>query len=34
VEFLNEQMPRVELLAVEIRQYRAAVGGATCTTSD
>jgi hypothetical protein len=24
VEFLNEQMPRVEVLAVEIRQYRAA----------
>jgi hypothetical protein len=23
VEFLNEQMPRVEVLAVEIRQYRA-----------
>jgi hypothetical protein len=26
VEFLNEQMPRVEVLAVEIRQYRAAGG--------
>jgi hypothetical protein len=24
VEFLNEQMPRVEVLAVEVRQYRAA----------
>src|ERR1022692_4167650 len=24
VEFLNEQMPRVEVLALEIRQYRAA----------
>jgi hypothetical protein len=24
VEFLNERMPRVEVLAVEIRQYRAA----------
>jgi hypothetical protein len=24
VEFLHEQMPRVEVLAVEIRQYRAA----------
>ena len=23
MEFLNEQMPRVEVLAVEIRQYRA-----------
>jgi len=28
VEFLNEQMPRVEVLALEIRQYRAA-GGST-----
>lgn len=28
VEFLNEQMPRVEVLAVEIRQYRAAGGTA------
>jgi hypothetical protein len=26
VEFLNEQMPRVEVLALEIRQYRAAGG--------
>jgi hypothetical protein len=26
VEFLNEQMPRVEVLAVEIRQYRAGDG--------
>ena len=26
VEFLNEQMPRVEVLAVEIRQYRAGGG--------
>lgn len=26
VEFLNEQMPRVEVLAVEIRQYRAEDG--------
>jgi hypothetical protein len=26
VEFLNERMPRVEVLAVEIRQYRAAGG--------
>jgi len=26
VEFLNEQMPRVEVLAVEIRQYRTADG--------
>jgi hypothetical protein len=26
VEFLNEQMPRVEVLALEIRQYRAAHG--------
>jgi hypothetical protein len=28
VEFLNEQMPRVEVLALEIRQYRAARGSA------
>ena len=28
VEFLNEQMPRVEVLALEIRQYRAAGGSA------
>lgn len=27
VEFLNEQMPRVEVLALEIRQYRAAGSG-------
>ena len=26
VEFLNEQMPRVEVLALEIRQHRAAGG--------
>jgi hypothetical protein len=27
VEFLNEQMPRVEVLALEVRRYRAAHGG-------